>query len=98
MIYALRCPDCGTPGEIFCHVPADLGAETRLCACGGTLNPALSVGRGLTCFEEGRPFVAHYMDDQPVTITSHRQFERELKARGLTWASERTVKGTGGWI
>lgn len=85
----------GHEAEQYLHVGEDLGAQTRLCACGESLAPGLSVGRGLTFFEEGR---ARYIENLGgVTITSHEQHKRVCKARGVEpacdWHTSR--KGTG---
>lgn len=85
----------GHEAEQYLPTAADLGAQTRLCACGESLAPALSVGRGLTWFEEGRARVIENLGG--VTITSHEQHKRVMKARGVEMATEwhTSRKGTG---
>ena len=72
--------------DAYVHRLADLGVQTRICACGCSLAPGLSVGRGLTWFEEGRARVIEALGAQP--ITSHRQHEQAMKARGVEMATE----------
>lgn len=97
MLHALRCEQ-GHESEIYVHVAADLGCETRLCACGGTLAPVLSVGRGLTYFGEGGGGRwIHNLSDQPQFITSPAQHAKAMKDAGVTWATGWKHKGTGGW-
>jgi hypothetical protein len=79
---SLRCLH-GHTADQFVHSAQDLGAQTRLCHCGHTLAPTLSVGRGLTWFEEGRPFVLEHGVPSPITITSHEQHKRVMKQYGL---------------
>lgn len=86
-LYRFVCPEDGTEREAFVHVADDLGAATMLCPCGSTMSYALSVGRGLTWFEEGRARVLHNLGHEPVTVTSHEQHKALLRARGLEWAT-----------
>jgi hypothetical protein len=97
-LYQFVCPEDATARETFDHVAEDLGAATILCACGSTMARVLSVGRGLTYFEEGRARVIHNLGHEPVTITSHEQHRRLMRERGLEWATGRAVQGTGGWV
>jgi len=86
----------GHAAEQYLHVGEDRGAQTRLCACGETLAPALSVGRGLTWFAEGRARVIDNLGG--VTITSHEQHKRVMKARGVEPATDWYTSRTGtGW-
>jgi hypothetical protein len=62
------------------------GCETRFCACGGTYAPALSVGRGLTWFEEGRARVIQNLGG--VAITSHEQHKRIMRERNVEMATD----------
>lgn len=84
--------------EAYVHVAAERGVETLVCWCGHTLGPVLSVGRGLTYFEEGRGRWIHNLGDQPVYITSHEQHRAEMKKAGVEWATERMIQGRGGWV
>ena len=85
----------GHTDEEFIHTWADKGCTTRICLCGNTLVSTLSVGRGLTYFEEGR---ARFIENLGgVWITSHEQHKRVMKERGVEpaigeWVS---TKGTG---
>lgn len=97
-LYTHRCPECGTVADAYEHTAADLGARTMLCACGSTMGPTLSVGAGLTYFEEGRGRWIHNLGDRPVYITSHAQHVAEMKKAGVEWATERQTQGRGGWI
>jgi hypothetical protein len=80
---SLQCLN-GHTADQFLHRTADLGAATRLCPqCGHSLAPTLSVGRGLTYFEEGRPFVMEHGVPRPIVITSHAQHKRVMREHGL---------------
>jgi hypothetical protein len=80
---SLQCAE-GHQADQFVHTLADVGAATRLCPqCGHTLAPTLSVGRGLTFFEEGRPFVMTHGVPHPIRITSHEQHKKVMKRYGL---------------
>lgn len=93
---ALQCTD-GHTGEQFLHTIQDLGAQTRLCPeCGHSLAPALSVGRGLTFFEEGRPFLMQHGVPTPILITSHAQHKRVMRQYGLEPAYRWTQGPLGG--
>ena len=86
----------GHTTDQYLHHPANLGCETRLCACGASLAPALSVGRGLTWFEEGRARVIENLGG--VTITSHAQHQRIMRERGVDLATDWGTSRTGtGW-
>lgn len=97
-LYANLCPECGAVNEHFCHVPADRGCATPLCSCGSTMAPVLSVGAGLTWFRENAGRWITNLGDRPVFIRSHEEHKAEMKKAGVEWATERMVKGTGGWI
>lgn len=96
-LYALRCLN-GHDGEEFCHRPEDRGARTVLCHCGSTMAPVLSVGRGLTFFQESRPRVIHNLGHEPVVVRSHEEHKRLMRERGVDWATKWTMQGTGGWV
>ena len=86
-LYALRCPECDRGTEEFCHVPADRGTQTHLCPCGSTLAPIISLGQGLTFFEEGKPRTIWNLGPQPITVRSAREHQDAMKAAGVTWAT-----------
>lgn len=86
-IIALRCPLCQATDEQYLHTWQHYGCEVRLCpACLSTMAPALSVGRGLTYFEEGRARTIQNLGG--VTITSHEQHKRVMKERGVEMATD----------
>ena len=97
-LYRHRCPECAVEQDVFEHHPDDRGCRTILCACGSSMGPVLSVGCGLTYFEEGRGRWIHNLGHAPVYVTSHEQHKREMKKAGVTWATGRKVTGTGGWV
>jgi hypothetical protein len=92
---ALRCPNDHRT-EMYLHHQANLGCETRLCACGHTLAPALSVGFGLTYFGEGAQ-ARTIANLGGVTITSPAQHARVMKERGVDLATDwgTSRRGTG---
>jgi hypothetical protein len=82
-VYELRCLN-GHTDDQFVHSHADFGCQTKLCsACQSTMTPILSMGRGLTYFEEGRGRWIHNMGHDPVYVTSHEQHKRLMKERNL---------------
>jgi phage terminase large subunit GpA-like protein len=92
---ALACVNGHTDSQ-YLHAPANRGCETRLCpTCGESFAPALSVGRGLTYFEEGRARVIENLGG--VTITSHAQHKRIMKERGVDLATSQTSRKGTGW-
>lgn len=96
-LYAFVCLE-GHQEEHFMHHRADLGAATFVCSCGHSLAPMLSLGVGLTWFEEGRGRWIHNLGDQPVYITSHEQHKRAMRAAGVDWATGWATRKTGGWV
>ena len=96
-LYALVC-ERGHGGEVFCHVREDFGCETRICACGGSMAKILSMGRGLTWFEEGRPRTIWNLGSEPVVIRSHEEHKRKMREAGVEWATGWQTNKTGGWV
>lgn len=80
------CGECGANYDAYLSVRQELGARTILCTCGTSMGPALSVGRGLTYFEEGRARVIENLGG--AVITSHRQHERVMRERGVEMATD----------
>ena len=89
-LYAFRCAECGTEADRYVPLLADLGAETRLCetlGCSSTMAPIISMGRGLTYFEEGRPRTLWNLGHEPVTVRSHEEHKAAMKAAGVDWTT-----------
>jgi hypothetical protein len=85
--------------EVYCHVAEDRGAVTPICEKDGhTMALALSMGRGLCWFGEGRGRWIHNLGHEPVYVTSHEQHKKLMKHAGVEWATERKTQGRGGWI
>ena len=85
-LYALQC-EAGHGGEAFEHHADDLGSRTAICSCGGSMAVVLSVGRGLTYFEEGRARVIHNLGHEPVVVRSHEEHKRRMREAGVDWAT-----------
>ena len=82
-LYALQCLN-GHKRDEYCHTPADKGCRTILCSqCGGSMAHVLSVGRGLTWFEEGRARTFENISHDPVTVTSYKAHEDVMRANGV---------------
>lgn len=96
-MYDFVCSACGAQEECYLHVRDDLGAATPLCACGSSMGPIISVGRGLTWFEEGRARVLWNLGPEPVTVRSHGEHQRLMRERGLDWATKGRGR-PGQWI
>lgn len=88
MLFAMTCLN-GHQTEVYEHHRDDFGCRTVICdICGHSLAPVLSVGRGLTWFEEARGRWIWNLageDGKPVYITSHEQHKRMMKERGVEW-------------
>ena len=97
-LYDLACSECGARKEEFCHASADKGVATHVCHCGGTMTYLLSMGIGLTWFEEGRGRWITNLGVEPVYVTSHRQHQQLMKERGVEWATPFRTQGTKGWV
>jgi len=96
-LYAHACPECGAQRDVFAHVPDDRGAQTVLCPCGSSMAPTLSVGTGLTWFEEGRARFITTLGPKGTWIRSHREYDAALKKHGVEWASPGRGR-VGSWI
>ena len=95
-LYALECTQ-GCAKEEFCHVAEERGIQTHICPHGEVMTYTLSVGRGLTWFESGRPRIIENIADQPVVVTSHEQHKRLMREHKVEWATAgRGRKGS--WI
>lgn len=89
-LFDFACP-AGHIVERFFHTAAQRDAEPVICACGERMERQLSVGRGLTYFEEGKPRTIWNLGHEPVVIRSHREHEAAMRKAGVTWAT----RGTG---
>ena len=85
-LYAMTC-DNGHAMEAFCHHREDRGTRTHICPCGSTMRYTLSMGAGLTWFEEGRGRWITNLGDKPIYVTSHEQHKREMRKAGVDWAT-----------
>lgn len=83
-LYAFSCIN-GHSRDFFFHNPDARALGLVTCECGETMTNRLSVGRGLTFFEEGRGRWIYNMGHDPVYITSHEQHKAEMKKRKLEW-------------
>lgn len=97
-LYLFRCPECGAARERFYHVAEDKGCDVVLCACGSTMGPVLSVGQGLTYFEEGRGQWIRNLGHEPIYVTSHAQHQKAMRQAGVDWATKWPRQKTGGWV
>lgn len=94
MLFAMQCLE-GHQTTIYEHHKDDFGCRTVICevkGCGHSLGPILSVGCGLTYFEEARGRWIENLagpDGKPVYITSHEQHKREMKKAGVEWCPPR---------
>ena len=80
---------CGYRGERYLHHEFNRQLSHPCPECRHELVFLPSYGTALTWFEEGRARVIHNMGDEPVVITSHSQYEKEMKKRGLANAGSR---------
>lgn len=95
-LYNFTCPT-GHTREAFFHRAEQAVTGAVTCECGEPMSKAFSMGRGLTYFEEGRGQWIENLADKPVYVTSHEQHKRLMRQHGVDWATERAVKGSGGW-
>jgi hypothetical protein len=84
--------------DVFLHAARDLGAQTVVCDCGHTMGLSLSLGRGLTYFEEGRARTIYNLGHEPVVVTSHEQHKAAMRRAGVEWATPWRTNKTRGWI
>ena len=96
-LYAHTCPECEAGRDVFVHAPDDLGTETAVCRCGSTMGRVLSMGRGLTCFEEGRATFISTLGTHGTWVRSHREYDAALKRHGVEWATPGPGR-KGSWI
>lgn len=77
--------------EVYAHSVIERSCRTIVCAaCGSTMAPTVSLGRGLTYFAEGgKGKWIHNLGPEPIFITSTAQHERIMKEQGVTWATPR---------
>lgn len=88
-MFEFRCLN-GHSRDAYAHNVLERACHAVICEqCRNDMAPVLSLGRGLTWFEEGRARVITNMGHEPVTITSHEQHKKEMKRRGLDWAPPR---------
>lgn len=85
-IYNFKCVN-GHERERFYHTDRYRLFKTEICDCGEGMTQTLSMGRGLTWFEEGRGRWIENLGDDPVYITSHGQHRRIMKEQGVVWAT-----------
>ena len=97
-LYNYKCPDGHFEVDRFKHTVEDRLGHTETCpTCDKQLILGLSVGRGLTYFEEGRGHWIENIGPKPVYITSHGQWRRELKKNGREWVGARYGE-KGAWV
>lgn len=88
-LFAMQCLN-GHQRDIYAHNVLERACRAIICeACHNDMAPILSLGHGLTWFEEGRARLITNMGHEPVRITSHAQHAREMKRRGLELALPR---------
>lgn len=85
-LYKFQCMH-GHERERFYHSHSYRNFKTEICECGEGMTLGLSVGRGLTWFEEGRGRWIENLGDDPVYITSHEQHKRIMKEQAVEWAT-----------
>ena len=85
-LYGFRCEDCGASKDKYIHRAADRDSHEFHCEdCKGTMARTLSLGRGLTYFEEGRGRWLENIAPTPQYVTSHGQWRQLLKEHGREW-------------
>lgn len=97
-LYIVRCMN-GHEKIEFCHVSADRGSRTHICAqCRHSMGHVFSPGTALTYFAEGgKGKWIHNLGHEPVLVTSHAHHQQLMKERGVVWATpKRGDKGCWG--
>ena len=89
-MYKVGCP-CGYRGEKYLHREFDRNALPRCpdSSCGGVLDFMMSYGTNLRYFEESRGRWIENMTDEPIYITSYKQYQDECKKHGVAPAPAR---------
>lgn len=82
----MRCI-AGHDDVCYVHHIDDFGCDTRVCACGATLGRVLSLGTGITYFEQGRGRWIHNLGHEPIYVTSHRQHDAAMRRAGVEWVT-----------
>lgn len=87
-LYDFICSE-GHTRERFFHKAEDATDAAPVCAppCGKPMVKALSMGRGLTYFEEGRARTLYNLGDQPITVRSHEEHKRAMRDAKVDWAT-----------
>ena len=89
-LYNYKCPKGHVSVDRFKHtVEARLDHKEKCHTCGVDLELGLSMGRGLTYFEEGRGQWLENIAPTPQYVTSHGQWRRLLKEHGREWVGAR---------
>jgi hypothetical protein len=88
----------GHQEEHYAPLAVEQATPTHICgACDESLSPVLSVGRGLTFIEEGRPYVLRHIGHEPVTVRSWREWDRKVKEAGVEWVGAKYGE-KGAWV
>lgn len=82
--------ECGYNGDRYVHTYKDKPQSPICDECGGEAKWTLSLGKGLTFFEEGRGRWIENLADQPVYVTSHAQHKKLMKEHGVELAGSKT--------
>jgi len=89
-IYNYKCPSGEMSVDRFKHTAQERFTHEEACPhCGRPLVLGLSVGRGLTYFEEGRGRWLENIAPTPQYVTSHGQWRRLLKEHNREWVGAR---------
>jgi hypothetical protein len=89
-LYNYRCPNDHLSVDRYKRRADDRDTHNETCTeCGEQLVRGLSMGRGLTYFEEGRGRWIENIGPKPEYITSHGQWREALKRNGREWVGAR---------
>lgn len=89
-LYNYKCPQRHVSVDRYMHRVADRDSHIEHCPeCGAQLVRGLSMGKGLTYFEEGRGRWLENIAPTPQYVTSHGQWRRLLKEHGREWVGAR---------
>jgi hypothetical protein len=88
--------------DVFEHTRSDVCATEHsglvVCEkCGHSMGPVMAYGHPMLFFEEGRTRMISNLDDQPIPISSYREYERKKRERGVENAGA-LKNGKGRWL
>ena len=96
-LYAFYCDECESSSDRYVHLAEQRDDPQQCRECHGEMRRKLSVGRGLTYFEEGRGRWLENIAPTPQYVTSHGQWRQLLKKHNREWVGSHYGE-KGAWV